>query len=404
MSETITQTEQQTTETTQTPEQSNALANAMWGESYQQPQQATQAVLPNQNTNQAVEQQANSDTQSEVVEVDAWIKSQFGVDSVDGFRSEWNELRKLKEQPAAQPEEFKFENDESKKFFQLIKEGKQDEIRRVLNQQAELDKLEKYEISDVSQASEIIKANLQFKYGDLSPQQIDRMYARQYTMPSKPVQHADQGDDEYAQDVAEWQRQVQEKEQDIMIDAKIAKPELANFKSKIVLPDIPGLNNAQQQQQGPSQEELAAQEAFRNAFIQKLGADYSKFKGYNVTAKDGDVELPVNYIINDEENLAFNATVQKAVGDINSFLDNDLGWWDKDTKSFNVNKIQEDLYLLMNKGKVFQAIANKAATQRHDHQLKVQNNIKLNGVNNTNTPIQQPKPMNEQMAETIWNM
>jgi hypothetical protein len=409
MSDTLTQTEQQT-QTTETQPQDNsaAIANAIWGEpaAVVQPKVEEQAAAT---TTQAegVTTTAVKEEETEYLSVDDWVKRQFEYDNLDTFKNEWAELRTLKEQQqtAAAVEEPKWANEESKQAYELLREGKRDDVRRILNQQAELERLEKFDITDAAQAAEIIKANLQFKYKDLDPKQIDRLYSRQYELPAKPQQDL-QTDEEYAQEIAQWQRQVQDKEMDIMIDAKIAQPELANYKKQIVFPDIPKANNAGQQL-GPTQEDLAAQKAYRDDFVQKLGTEYRNFKGYNTIAKDGEVELPISYSLNDDEKLAFNATVQKAVDNIQGFLDNDLGWWDAKNNSFNINKMQEDLYLLLNKDKVISKFAGEAAAQRFQHHLKITNNIKLEGVNSqTNIPTGQvldEKARNQKVAESVWS-
>ncbi len=406
MSDTLTQTEQQT-QTTETQPQDNsaAIANAIWGESAPAAQaQETAAAVTEQTTATETTATTTTEEQAQIITPEEWLKSQFEYDNIDTFKNEWNELRKLKDLP--KPEETKWANEESKQAYELLREGKRDDVRRILNQQAELERLEKFDITDANQAAEIIKANLQFKYKDLDPKQIDRLYSRQYELPAKPQQDL-QTDEEYAQEIAQWQRQVQDKEMDIMIDAKIAQPELANYKKQIVFPDIPKAN-VSTQQQGPTQEDLAAQEAFRNDFVQKLGTEYRNFKGYSTIAKDGEVELPISYSLNDDEKLAFNPTVQKAVDNIQGFLDNDLGWWDAKTNSFNINKMQEDLYLLLNKDKVISKFAGEAAAQRFQHHLKITNNIKLEGVNvQTNIPTGQvldEKARNQKVAESVWSL
>ncbi|SRR6266540_11304 len=407
MSETLTQTENQQTQTIDTNQQ-NGLGDALWNGAVQQVATQEPVVDTTQQQAQTItteENAAATTATEEVMDINDWLKKEFEIDSVDGFRTQWNELRKLKDQPAP-PQEIQWANEDSKKFFELFKEGKEDDLYNFLNQKKQIEKLEKYDITDASQASEIIKANLQFKYKDLDIKQIDRLYQRQYALPERPVQNLE-SDEEYVQVIANWQRQVQEKEQDIMIDAKIAKPELANYKSQLVLPDIPKANNAGQQQ-GPTQEDLAAQEAFRTSFVQKLGTEYRNFKGYNTIAKDGEVELPISYSLNDDEKLSFNPIVQKAVDNINTFLDNDLGWWDAQSNSFNINKMQEDLYLLLNKDKVFSKLAGDSAAKRYEHHLKVSNNIKLNGVNNQmdipNGQVVDEKARQKQMADTLWGI
>jgi hypothetical protein len=399
----------QVTETAQPQDNSVAIANALWGEApvvQSTPEAAAATTTTQEQATAASTATTAAVEEPEVISPEEWLKREFEFDNIDTFKNEWGELRKLKEQPP-KVEEVKWANEESKQLHDLIREGKRDEVRRVLNQQAELERLEKYDINDAAQAREIIKANLQFKYKDLDPKQIDRLYERQYALPQQPQQTLDQSDDDYAQSVAAWQRQVQEREMDIMIDAKIAQPELANYKKQIVFPDTPIVNAPAQQ--GPTQEDLAAQQAFRESFVQKLGTDYRNFKGYNTIAKDGEVELPISYSLNDDEKLAFNPIVQKAVDDIQGFLDNDLGWWDEKAKSFNINKMQEDLYLLKNKDKIFQKIAGESAAQRFQHHLKTSNNINLKGVNGQlDIPIPavklDEKARNQQVAEAMWSI
>jgi hypothetical protein len=406
MSETLTQTEThvQPTEPVQPQDNSAAIASAVWGETtpVQEEKKDTPPVESTQPAAEATTTTPAEEILDEDVFLDSYFKKEFGIDAA-AAKSEWEALRKLKETPPAQQEP-QWANEESKKIYELVKEGKREELRRALNEQAELDRLEKYDITDANQAAEIIKANLQFKYKDLDPKQIDRLYSRQYALPEKP--DLDESDPDYEQEMAQWQRQVQEKEMDIMIDAKIAQPELANYKKQIVFPDIPKANEPAGQQ-GPSQEDLAAQQAFRNDFIQKLGTEYRNFQGYNAIAKDGEVELPISYSLNDDEKLAFNATVQEAVDDIQGFLDNKLGWWNDETKSFNINKMQADLYLLLNRDKVFSKFAGEAAAQRFQHHLKTSNNINLKGVSpQLDIPAGQvldEKAKNQKVAETIWS-
>lgn len=407
MTDTTTQASQQaaTTENNQPQDNSAAIANAIWNETpiIQQPTTVQAPVVDNAAT--TAQAAAVVESTEEVLDINEWLKREVGVESADTFKTEWEALRKLKENPP-KTEEQAWANEESKKFYEYLKGDKREDVRRVLNQQAELERLEKYEITDAAQAAEIIKANLRFKHQDLDPKQIDRLFSRQYSLPAKP-QQGDQSDEEYARELTEWQTEVQEREQDIMIDAKIAKPELANYKSQIVLPDIPKATDSVGQP-GPSQEDLAAAQAFRNDFVQKLGTDYRNFKGYNTVAKDGEVELPISYGLTDEEKLAFNPTIQKAVDNIQGFLDVDLGWWDAKANSFNINKMQEDLYLLLNRERIFSKMTGESAAQRFQHHLKITNNINLNGVNTetaipsiTGQPLDE-KAKNQKLAEAAW--
>lgn len=329
------------------------------------------------------------------VEPNEWLKQNYGWDNVDAGKTELAELRRLKEQ-AQTPAEHKFANDEAKKYYEAITGGKGDDLYNILHQQKQLERLEKLPLANATEAAEIIKTNLQYKHQDLTPDEVNFLYNKRYALPAKPIQ-GDQEDADYAVQLESWKQAVQEKEQEIVIEAKLAKPELAKYKSELKLPDIPKVETPQ----GPSQEDLAAQEAFANNFFQQLQAD-KKFSGYKTMVKDEAVELPISYIVADEEKAGFNETVKKAVLNLNDFVDKDLQWWDETTKSFNVDKMQEDLYLLINKDKVFQKIANEAAAKKLDHYLKLKSNIKVDGTGQPapSTNGAHPKEMEE---KTIWS-
>src|SRR5690242_7050910 len=141
MSETLTQTstDQQTTQTTDTTQTQNVnvLGDALWNEApVQQTQQTTPADTAQNNQQQATTTTTTTttDTDAEVMDINDWIKKEFEIENVDGFKNQWNELRKLKEQSAQQqPQEIKWANDESKRFFDLLKEGKEDDVYSYLN-------------------------------------------------------------------------------------------------------------------------------------------------------------------------------------------------------------------------------------------------------------------------------
>lgn len=181
----------------------------------------------------------------------------------------------------------------------------------------------------------------------------------------------------------------------MIIDAKLAQNEIPTYKSHIALPEI---SQPQIQQTGPSQEELAAMEANRKAYLKAVESDYQKFNGYTVTAKDGDVQLPINYTVAPEENIASRQLLENFNSD-DFFRDR---WVDKNGTP-RITAIQEDLYLLQNRDKIFQKIANEAVAQAALNRVRVQNNIKLDGVTvNAPVPVNQPKSVNEQLQEAVW--
>jgi len=388
---TTAQPESQEQVVTATPQVSQIVGDSLWGMQTTPYQNPEQTQPQENNTSQVADTQSGStelpQSPEEVVDEDEFMKRLAGL-SVNEFKTKWEELNKPKE--PVQPLEQKWVYDDSK----------EEEIYNYINQKRQLDRLEKYDVADANQAAEIIRTNLQFKYKDLSTQEIDRLFTRQYSMPPQPQQTDLQTDEEYAAVMDQWKQQVQEKQQDMIIDAKLAKPELSQYKSQIVLPEI---QKPQVQQTGPTPEELAAMEAGRQAYLGAVESNYQNFKGFNVTAKDGDVQLPISYGINPEE---LNASKQ-SLQDFNVTDFFAKRWFDEQGNP-KVTLMQEDLYSLSNRDKIHQKIANEAAAQIKAHLIKNQNNINLKGVSPTLGPTDPTKaaPKNESqaLAESIWNM
>jgi len=143
---------------------------------------------------------------------------------------------------------------------------------------------------------------------------------------------------------------------------------------------------------------LAAMQVGRDSYLKALNGSYQNFKGFSVTAKDGDVQLPVEYTINPEELSASKQELENL--NVDAFFES--RWFDEKGDP-NITLMQEDLYLLRNRDKIFQKIANEAAAQRFLHHQKVQNNVKLNGVNQEIAPAQiTAKTDSQALAENIW--
>jgi hypothetical protein len=365
------------------------IAESLWNNvpnAYQSSEQPDQNAA---NTDQPKPNEvATPDIDSqELLGEDEYFQKNFGL-SLNDFKSKWETFNKPQE--AVQPQEVKWTYDESK----------EDEIYNYIHQKRELDRLEKYDIADANQAAEILRANLQYKYkGTLSSQEIDRLFSKQYSLPTKPIQSLEQTDEDYALATQAWEQQVSEKQMDMIIEAKMTKPELSKLKSQIVQPEI---QKPQLQQQGPTQEELAAAEAGRKAYLGALESGYQNFKGYSVVAKDGEVQLPINYTVTPEELTASKQTLENF--NINDFFGS--RWFDESGNP-KVTVMQEDLYDLVNRDKIHQKIANEAAAQMKAYLIKNQNNINLNSVNQNMGPTANqapPKTESQSLAENIWKL
>ena len=162
------------------------------------------------------------------------IKEKFNYLSPEDAIKEIEELRNFKANPIS---EIEFANEESRKLFEAIQSGKQDEAYSILAEQKTLDKYTSAEVTK-DNAADIIKLGMQYKYKDLTPEQIDYRFKKQFSIPREPIQLLEERDEEFTERQDEWKGQVADIEMDKLIEAKLVKPELESHKAKLVLPEI----------------------------------------------------------------------------------------------------------------------------------------------------------------------
>lgn len=163
------------------------------------------------------------------------FKDKFGYDTPEAALTDIEQLRAFK---AAPPKaEIKYENEESKKLHLALMNGKKDEVYKILEEQQKLERFTTQEITRDS-AAEIIKLGMQIKYKDLTPEEINYKFNKQYALPKQPVQSIDELDEDFAERQNAWKEQVADVEMNKIIDAKLARPDLEVAKSKIVLPEL----------------------------------------------------------------------------------------------------------------------------------------------------------------------
>lgn len=357
--------------------------------------QPPQETLPKEPVS-IVEKQPEVPKEDEFEEYDAneYLKQQLGYDNWDIAKTELQKLRELQEKGQPQAE-IKFANEDSQKFFDALKEGKIDDVYSYLHKQRELDRLGKLELSTTQDAADVIKAAMRYKNPDLTQKEIDFLYNKKYSIPQQPRQFPDQTDEEYKEAVDEWKLAVQEREQEIIIQAKLDRPDILRFKSELVLPEIPK-TIPQAPQIDPKV--LEQQEANRNMYLRTLESEYSKFNGFETKVKDESVELPVSFNVPDDEKIVYANKLKDF--DINEFFG--ARWFDSNNRP-NVNQMMADLYLLENPEKVFQGLSNNAAAKRLENHLKVKSNVKVDGPQSLNVNAPDVKDIQTKQEEALWN-
>ena len=359
-------------------------------------------------TNAASEQSATSspDTQEEyeeeIVDADEWLKTQFGWENAESAKAEIEELRKLRENATTQSE-IEFANEQSAKFFKLLQEGKEDDLYSFLDQKKKIDRLASADLDNAT-ASEIIKLNMQQKYKDLTPSEIEYKFNKQFGIPSRPVQKDVETDEEYQERFSAWESRVKDIETEMFIEAKLAKPELEKYKSELILPDIQF--EGTQQSYEPSQEELDAQVALINSFKQNAQSALKSFDGFSVSVKDEEVEIPLSYAVSDEERNAVASQLERFADsnfDANVLLAE--RWLKEDGKGgydINTQQVVRDLALLNNEGRVNQKFANDAAAKRLSEYIRKTSNVTVNSRTAQSTFNPEQRTELDKQIDFIW--
>ena len=405
MSEQTTTTQQEVQENVQESVQQpvqefNPFSDNSWSESKPDFTQAGEQQAPEQTATTSPDTQ--EEYEEEIVDADEWLKTQFGWENADTAKAEIEELRKLREGASSQAE-IEFANEQSAKFFKLLQDGKEDELYSYLENKKRIDRLTASDLNN-STAAEIIKLNMAQKYKDLTPNEIEYKFNKQFGIPSKPVQRDVETDEEYQDRLSSWESQVRDVETEMMIEAKLAKPELERFKSELILPDIQFESG--NQPAGPTQEELDAQVKMIEGFKQGIQSTLQSFDGFSVAVKDEEVEIPLSYSISDDEK----GTVAEQ---LNRFADSNFDansilaerWLKEDGRGgyeLNTNQMIRDLALLNSDGRVAQKFANDAAAKRLSEHIRKTSNVTVSSRTPQNTFNPESKSQLEKEIDFIW--
>lgn len=267
----------------------------------------------------------------------------------------------------AAPEPIKFENEESEKVFNHLKEGKIDDVLPIL---VERDKLLK---ADKLSPAEALKLSLQYQNKDFTPQEVQDLFDETYVYPEKPVREDLEDDDEFKAREEKYNKSVEKIENKIARDAKPAITELQKLAKEIKIPDT--LKNISEEKP-PTQEELDAAKQNRDRFFTDLSEASKDFKGYTTNFKDEEVEIKAVYTVSPEEEKALAPLLESAYSDLPALFEQ-LKWVDKEGKV--TGKLKEDLHLLQNKESVLNKLVSEAATQRYAEAKKLIKNIDYSG-------------------------
>lgn len=381
MSETLTVPEQKVTEPTNRPQEmtigAEQLAGAMWG--VETPQQTNGSANGQQTTVQPATEINNgtdktgeqkNEEESKPVDPKEWFKKEFEIEDPEVLKQQLKEYKELKEKT---PQEIKWENEQSKKIHELLREGKVDEVVDFYSKQKAIEKVIGAEVNK-NTAEDIIKLNLQLKHPSLTKEQIDFQYRQEYGVPREPIQKDTEDEMDFKERHDAWKEQVSNIEMKTLIAATMAKPELESAKAKIVLPEI---SQPQQTQKQLTQEELDAAKKYDEAYIKSVEDSVKTFNGFSVTVKHEGVDLPISYGVSEEEKTALSQRMKdfsKSNYDANVLF---AQRWLKEDGSLNTSQMAKDLSLLDSAEKAFSKIASDASSKTLEAYLKGKKNISV---------------------------
>jgi hypothetical protein len=222
----------ETTQETATTSSNDSLIAAAWGDT----PPATATVETTQEVEETVTTTTVEKESEEVVNADDYLKQNLGYSNWDEAKKEIEELRKLKESQSAN--ENKFANQESERLYKAILEGKEDEVYEVLSKKKEFERVEKLDVTNPKDATELIRLNLKMKHPQLDTSEIEDMIADAYLRYPKPTKDFGIDEEEYEEKLKAWQIREDAIDRKVVRDAKIVKPEVLSLQSKIVIPDI----------------------------------------------------------------------------------------------------------------------------------------------------------------------
>lgn len=162
------------------------------------------------------------------------IKEKFGYNTHEDAIVEIEQLRAFKAAPTV---DIPFENEDSERLFKAVTKGDRKAVYEILHKEQQLDRYLTAEVT-ADTAADIVKLGMQLKYKDLSPAEIDYKFKKTFAVPPKPTQDMHEEPEDFNLRLSAWQEIANDKQMELLIEAKLAKPELESAKSKLVFPEI----------------------------------------------------------------------------------------------------------------------------------------------------------------------
>lgn len=288
-------------------------------------------------------QLAVTEPADEIVDVDAFIKENFGFDSVDNMKTEWENLQNLKKNPPKA--EHTFADPEAEKWYKYFTGKKEDELRETL--------IARKTVSGLETMSDDAKLKLYIKMQNplYDQELVDAVYNRNYTFNEASFKD----EEEIVSDPIALKLAKVDATQKLQNDLQKAGEFFSQYRSKIELPEI-------QSNQQPDESYQAYQ-----ASTAKAREDYEKVVVPALTALSEN-DIPLSFTVNDTNNqMVFDVNLALEKADLDKAKGSALNFNEWVSKSFYdesgkflPNKLARAIALEQNFDKYAQSIARQA--------------------------------------------
>ena len=313
------------------------------------PLQEFARTLSEQQLKEVEEAQASQSIQQEIVEEQPLQSEEEVLDEedfikqrTDGKYSSWDELQAaLQEQ---QVQQVKFDNEVSEVLYNLIAEGKINEVADILYNKKIADEIK------TKPDDEVLKSYIKFQNPEFDNDDIEAEYQEKYSI------------DEFAFDESKLKREQKKLNQKVKNDVSEAREFFESMSEEIKFPQYT------QQQQVEPQEDTEAQEE-RQKFLDSLNGVESRIGSIPFNWKDDKASLSINgkFEIPAQEASKYREAAES--------LQDYYGERYYQDGKYNSEKLLKDLYIADNFEKIVQSVISQTANQTRIEMLKQRKNI-----------------------------
>jgi hypothetical protein len=274
-----------------------------------------------------------------VFDPNAFVKETFGFESLDAAKAAIQEYQNLKANPPK--EELTFQDDQSKKIYQYLKEGKSKEVKQYLEAQEMLSNV------DAMTPEQQLKLYIKMKNPLFDQELIDDEYSSMYQVDEDKVQNAEGEIDPLKQ--RKEKLRIQQK---IQNDVQSAQEYFTQYKQKINLPDItPAVDEGYEAFKASTAKQV---ETYRNEVVPKVNS---------LKEEDAKMEFKVEDATN---NINFGISISPSKEDFEEAKNDALDFENYLLKSAYDDKgqlLQKNLIQMILKAKNFDKYVQSVARQ-----------------------------------------